>query len=41
MRELDLDEREFTPASAVHRISHAKNHMISVEEAERLARTPR
>ena len=41
MRELDLDERELTPASAVHRISHAKNQMISVEEAERLARTPR
>ncbi|HEU5190165.1 MAG TPA: UvrD-helicase domain-containing protein [Methylomirabilota bacterium] len=41
MRELDMDERELTPASAVHRISHAKNHMISVEEAERLARTPR
>jgi DNA helicase-2/ATP-dependent DNA helicase PcrA len=41
MRELDVDERELTPASAVHRISHAKNQMISVEEAERLARTPR
>ncbi len=41
MRALDLDERELTPASAVHRISHAKNQMISVEEAERLARTPR
>ncbi|HTK88949.1 MAG TPA: UvrD-helicase domain-containing protein [Verrucomicrobiae bacterium] len=41
MRELDMDERELTPASAVHRISHAKNQMLSVEEAERLARTPR
>jgi DNA helicase II / ATP-dependent DNA helicase PcrA len=41
MRELNVDERELTPASAVHRISHAKNQMISVEEAERLARTPR
>src|SRR5712692_4832629 len=41
MRELDMDERQLTPASIVHRISHAKNHMLSVEEAERLARTPR
>jgi DNA helicase-2/ATP-dependent DNA helicase PcrA len=41
MRELDMDERELTPTSAVHRISHAKNQMMSVEEAERLARTPR
>ena len=41
MRRLDLDERQTTPASIVHRISHAKNHMLSVEEAERLARTPR
>ncbi|HEX6775886.1 MAG TPA: UvrD-helicase domain-containing protein, partial [Methylomirabilota bacterium] len=41
MRQLDMDERQLTPASVVHRISHAKNHMLSVEEAERLARTPR
>jgi DNA helicase II / ATP-dependent DNA helicase PcrA len=41
MRLLDMDERQTTPASIVHRISHAKNHMLSVEEAERLARTPR
>jgi len=41
MRQLDMDERQTTPASVVHRISHAKNHMLSVEEAERLARTPR
>jgi DNA helicase-2/ATP-dependent DNA helicase PcrA len=41
MRRLDMDERQTTPASIVHRISHAKNHMLSVEEAERLARTPR
>src|SRR5215470_7377784 len=41
MRELDMDERQTTPASVVHRISHAKNHMLSVEEAERLARSPR
>src|SRR5215469_12163825 len=41
MRELDMDERQTTPASVVHRISHAKNHMLSVAEAERLARSPR
>ena len=40
MRELNLDERQLTPSSAVHRISHAKNQMLSVEEVERLARTP-
>ena len=41
MRELDMDERQTTPASVVHRISHCKNHMLAVEEVERLARTPR
>jgi DNA helicase II / ATP-dependent DNA helicase PcrA len=41
MRELQFDERDMTAATAVHRISHAKNQMVSVEEAERLARTPR
>ena len=41
MRELQIDERELTPASAVHRLSHAKNQMVTVEDAERLARTPR
>ncbi len=41
MRELDFDERGLTPASAVQRISHAKNQMLSPEEVERLARTPR
>src|SRR6266705_3480590 len=41
MRELDMDERQTTPASVVHRISHGKNHMLTVEEVERLARTPR
>jgi DNA helicase-2/ATP-dependent DNA helicase PcrA len=41
MRELDMDERQTTPASVVHRISHAKNHMLSVAEAEQLARSPR
>src|SRR5215475_4847526 len=29
MRQLDMDERQTTPASVVHRISHAKNHMLS------------
>src|SRR6185369_1428156 len=41
MRELDFDERALTPAAVVHRISHAKNQMLSVEEVEQLARTPR
>src|SRR6266567_38693 len=41
MRQLDMDERQTTPASVVHRISHAKNHMLSVEEAARKASTPR
>src|SRR5262249_61950534 len=41
MRELDMDERQTTPASVVHRISHAKNHMLTVEKAERLAPPPR
>src|SRR6266511_225026 len=41
MRELDFDERGLTPASAVQRISHAKNQMLSPGEVERLARTPR
>ncbi|MBI2524484.1 MAG: UvrD-helicase domain-containing protein [Candidatus Rokubacteria bacterium] len=41
MRELGVDERELTPAAAVHRISHAKNQMLPVEEVERVARTPR
>ena len=29
MRELDFDERALTPAAVVHRISHAKNQMLS------------
>jgi DNA helicase-2/ATP-dependent DNA helicase PcrA len=41
MRELEMDERATTPASLVHRLSHAKNQMIPVEEAEQLARGPR
>jgi DNA helicase-2/ATP-dependent DNA helicase PcrA len=41
MRELDLDEKALTPASLVHRISHAKNQMLTPDEVEQLARTPR
>src|SRR5262245_14184887 len=41
LRELDFDERTLTPSAAVHRISHAKNHMIPPLELETLARTPR
>jgi DNA helicase-2/ATP-dependent DNA helicase PcrA len=41
MRELDMDERAATPASLVHRISHAKNHMVGIEDVERMARGPR
>src|SRR5262245_3857069 len=41
MRELDLDERTLTPSSVVHRLSHAKNQMLSVEDMEQLARGPR
>ena len=41
MRELDVDERALTPAAAVHRISHCKNHMLMPQEVETLARTPR
>ncbi|HET8578374.1 MAG TPA: UvrD-helicase domain-containing protein [Methylomirabilota bacterium] len=41
MRELDFDERALTGAAAVHRISHAKNQMLSPHEVETLARTPR
>jgi ATP-dependent DNA helicase UvrD/PcrA len=41
MRELQMDERATTPASLVHRISHAKNQMMSVDEAEHRARGPR
>src|SRR2546430_6008213 len=33
--------RSWTPASLVHRISAAKNQMVSLEEAERAARGPR
>jgi len=41
MRELDVDEHALTPAAAVHRISHCKNHMLMPQEVETLARTPR
>jgi len=41
MRELDMMDRTWTPASLVHRISAAKNQMVSLEEAERAARGPR
>ncbi len=41
LREEEVDERALPPASVVYRISHAKNQMLSVEEAERLARGPR
>jgi len=41
MRELDLTDRMWTPAALVHRISAAKNQMVSVEEVEHAARGPR
>jgi DNA helicase-2/ATP-dependent DNA helicase PcrA len=41
MRELDLTDRTYTPASMVSRISAAKNQMVSVAEVERAARGPR
>ncbi|MBI2555382.1 MAG: UvrD-helicase domain-containing protein, partial [Candidatus Rokubacteria bacterium] len=41
LREEEVDERALPPTSVVYRISHAKNQMLSVEEAERLARGPR
>ncbi|MCI0545988.1 MAG: UvrD-helicase domain-containing protein [Candidatus Rokubacteria bacterium] len=40
MRELGLDERALTPASAVHRLSHAKNQMLMPADVDRLAQTP-
>jgi DNA helicase-2/ATP-dependent DNA helicase PcrA len=39
--ELDLTDRTWTPASLVHRISSAKNQMVSVAEVEHAARGPR
>ena len=40
MKEGELAERSFTPSIAAHRISHMKNHMISVADALRDARGP-
>src|SRR5438046_10706488 len=41
MRELDMTDRTWTPASIVQRISAAKNQMVALEEVERGARWPR
>lgn len=41
LRAEELDERALPPASVVHQISQAKNQMLTLEEVERLARTPR
>jgi len=41
MRELDMTDRTWTPASLVQRISAAKNQMVALEEVERAARGPR
>jgi DNA helicase-2/ATP-dependent DNA helicase PcrA len=41
MRELDLTDRTWTPASLVHRISAAKNQMVPVSDVEHAARGPR
>ena len=41
MRELDLTDRTWTPAALVHRISAAKNQMVSVGDVEHAARSPR
>jgi DNA helicase-2/ATP-dependent DNA helicase PcrA len=40
MKEGELAERGFTPATAVHRISYWKNQMVPVSEALREARGP-
>jgi ATP-dependent DNA helicase UvrD/PcrA len=40
VRELRFDERVLSPSAAVHRLSHAKNQMLSAAEVGRLARTP-
>src|SRR5262245_8074112 len=40
-RELAFDERMLTASAAVHRISHAKNQMLSPGDVEQLALTPR
>jgi DNA helicase-2/ATP-dependent DNA helicase PcrA len=41
LREEEVDERALPPSAVVHRISHAKNQMLSAEEVEQLARGPR
>src|SRR2546422_3099920 len=41
MRELDMTDRTWTPASLVQRISAAKNQMVALEEVERAARGDR
>jgi DNA helicase-2/ATP-dependent DNA helicase PcrA len=41
LRERNFDERTLTAATAVQRISHAKNQMLSPREVEQLARMPR
>src|SRR5437762_11681854 len=41
MRELDLTDRTWTPAALVHRISAAKNRMVSVGDVGHAARRPR
>src|SRR2546422_375266 len=41
MRELDMIDRTWTPALLVHRISAAKNQMVSLEQVEQAARGPR
>ena len=41
LREAEVEERALPPAAVVHRISHAKNQMLSPDEVERLARGPR
>ena len=41
LRELDMTDRTWTPASLVQRISAAKNQMLALEEVERAARGPR
>ncbi|MGH7309508.1 MAG: ATP-dependent helicase [Candidatus Rokuibacteriota bacterium] len=40
MKEGELADRAFTPATAVHRISYLKNQMVTVAEALRDARGP-
>src|SRR5262249_5457970 len=41
MREQDVEERTLPPAAVVHRISHAKNQMLTPDDVEQLARSPR